>query len=100
MPRRAASPAPSENEVDILGSLFADKFDRDDHNAKPSVNTDLAGFDVSGLLDTAARAGDGENGDDEAFIALQQAASFRKGSGLKSGSAKKSGGFQAMGRLI
>jgi len=40
----------------------------------------------------------GNDDTDEAFIALQQAASFRKTSNLKGRTVKKGGGFQAMGK--
>lgn len=39
------------------------------------------------------------DGDDESFIAAQQAASNRKASNLKGRTVKKGGGFQAMGTL-
>ncbi|CAI4214843.1 unnamed protein product [Parascedosporium putredinis] len=91
MTRRAVSPALSENEVDIAGALFAD----DDDSAKLGGATSQDGFsfDADGIFNAG---GDGSD-DDEAFIALQQAASFRKGSNIKGKSVKKGGGFQAMG---
>ncbi|KFA71521.1 hypothetical protein S40288_08632 [Stachybotrys chartarum IBT 40288] len=85
MPRRAASPAPSETEIDIFGSLYPGEEDGDSY---PQGE-----LDVDGILN----APDGDNGDDEAFIALQQAASYRKASNLKGRTVKKGGGFQAMG---
>lgn len=89
MPRRGASPAPSEGEADIFDSIYHGE------------NGDFEGasgldFDFDGLLN-GPRA-DNEDGD-EAFIALQQAASFRKASNLKGRTVKKGGGFQAMGTL-
>lgn len=93
MAPRAASPALSENEVDIGASLFTDDIDQ----TKPTKTADQDGFgfDAEGVFN------EGEDGadDDEAFIALQQAASFRKSSNLKGRTVKKGGGFQAMGAL-
>jgi ATP-dependent RNA helicase DDX54/DBP10 len=95
MPRRAVSPAHSEAEVDILGSLFTDATDDGKTDFQASHAKDGFGFDAGGILDD-----DGDNDDadgDEAFIALKQAASFRKNSNVKGKSVKKGGGFQAMG---
>lgn len=89
MPRRAASPAPSEAEVDIFDSLYTEQIE----SSKPNQVAAAEGFDF--LND-----GQDEEDDDgdEAFIALKQAASYRKTSNMKSKSAKKnSGGFQSMG---
>ncbi|KAI0014430.1 ATP-dependent RNA helicase DBP10 [Xylariaceae sp. FL0662B] len=93
MKRRAVSPAASENEIDILGSLFTD--DVGAFNGKPEKRSvqDGFSFDVGDLLEGE----DGEDEGDEAFIALKQAASFRKAGNLKGKSVKKGGGFQAMG---
>ncbi|KAI0165478.1 ATP-dependent RNA helicase DBP10 [Xylariaceae sp. FL1272] len=91
MPRRAVSPAQSEHEADILGSLLTGH-DETSHTETKS----LAGFafDAAELFD----ADDGEEDDgDEAFIALKQAAAFRKSANLKGTTVKKGGGFQAMG---
>ncbi|KAK0391152.1 hypothetical protein NLU13_0653 [Sarocladium strictum] len=88
MPRRAASPAASEPELDILGSLYPGEDEGPSSGLAPDQ-----GFDIDGILDGA----DGEDGGDEAFIALQQAASNRKASNLKGRTVKKGGGFQAMG---
>lgn len=89
MPARAVSPAQSENEVDILGSLFTNQVRG--RQSKKNVAQQDVDFDFL----------DGDNGGDddgdEAFIALKQAASFRKTGNLKGKSAKKGGGFQAMG---
>ncbi|KAI4602415.1 ATP-dependent RNA helicase dbp10 [Pestalotiopsis sp. 9143b] len=95
MPRpRAVSPAQSEAEVDILGSLFTDGADDDKTSFQPSHAKDGFGFDAGGILDDE----DGDDADgDEAFIALKQAASFRKNANVKGNSVKKGGGFQAMG---
>ncbi|KAI1327521.1 ATP-dependent RNA helicase DBP10 [Xylariaceae sp. FL0255] len=87
MPRRAASPAPSENEIDILGSLLTAGDDA-------SLTKDGFAFDAADLLDAEAPANED---DDEAFIALKQAAAFRKNTNLKGNTVKKGGGFQAMG---
>ncbi|KAI0478952.1 ATP-dependent RNA helicase DBP10 [Xylariaceae sp. FL0804] len=92
MPRRAASPAASENEIDISSSLFADKPSAGGRKAKNGDAPADFGFDIGDLLG----GGDGrQDEDDEAFIALKQAASFRKTGNQKGKS--KSGGFQAMG---
>lgn len=89
MPRRAASPAPSDAEADIFESLYTEEID----TSKPNKAAAEEGFD---FLEDGQ---DGEDDDgDEAFIALKQAASYRKTSQMKSKSAKKSGGgFQTMG---
>lgn len=94
MPSRAVSPTPSENEVDILGSLFTNDIGRTNGKSKKSGAQNDVEFD---FLD----GGDGgEDDGDEAFIALKQAASFRKTGNLKGKSVKKGGGFQAMGSYI
>lgn len=90
MPRRAASPAPSDAEADIFDSLYTE----DIESTKPTQATVDAGFD---FLDDGQDGEDDDDGD-EAFIALKQAASYRKTSQMKSNTAKKSGqGFQTMG---
>nr|WNZ75280.1 ATP-dependent RNA helicase dbp10 [Trichoderma harzianum] len=90
--RRAASPAASEPELDILDSLYPG----DDDNGGQGMSKDgQDGLDFDSFLNAGA-AGGGEE-DDEAFIALQQAASYRKASNLKGRTVKKGGGFQAMG---
>ncbi|KAL6881217.1 P-loop containing nucleoside triphosphate hydrolase protein [Trichoderma novae-zelandiae] len=90
--RRAASPAPSEPELDILDSLYPG----DDDNGEQGLGKDgQDGLDFDGFFNAAAPGG-GED-DDEAFIALHQAASYRKASNLKGRTVKKGGGFQAMG---
>ncbi|KAH7328328.1 DEAD/DEAH box helicase [Stachybotrys elegans] len=89
MPRRP-SPTPSDPEIDILGSLYPGDDDVEDrYNGGAGGNE----FGVDDILD--APNGDGE--EDEAFIALQQAAFNRKASNLKGRTVKKGGGFQAMG---
>jgi hypothetical protein len=97
MPRRAVSPTPSENEVDILGSLYTDDFVVGDPRRPGKAPNDSNDFDIGGILDAAEVSQDGD-GEDEAFIALKQAAAFRKTSNLRGKSVKKGGGFQAMGR--
>lgn len=90
MPRRAASPAPSEAEADIFDALYTD----DIENSKPTQATVEEGFD---FLDDGQDDGQDDDGD-AAFIALKQAASYRKTSNMKTRAAKKSGGgFQSMG---
>ncbi|KAI1083424.1 ATP-dependent RNA helicase DBP10 [Whalleya microplaca] len=93
MPRRAVSPAASENEVDILGSLLTDDVGTSNGEAEKRGVQDGFGFDAVDLLE----GNDGEDDGDEAFIALKQAASFRKTGNVKGKSVKKGGGFQAMG---
>ncbi|KAJ4300302.1 ATP-dependent RNA helicase dbp10 [Collariella sp. IMI 366227] len=91
---RAASPAMSENEVDIAGSLFAnepEEYDDVRANKRP------ADFDLNALLYTGGDGDSDEADGDEAFIAMQQRRSNRKTGNLQGKSAKKSGGFQAMG---
>lgn len=92
MPRRAVSPARSEAEVDILGALFNDGADDANGDSQAGNAQTGFGFDAGGILD----ADDDADGD-EAFIALKQAASFRKNTNVKGNSVKKGGGFQAMG---
>lgn len=95
MPRRAArapSPAQSEPELDILGSLYPG--DDEDGARGAAAGIEL---DIDGILDVPHADDDG---DDEAFIALQQAASYRKASNLKGKTVKKGGGFQAMGKRL
>lgn len=92
--RRAASPAASEPELDILDSLYPGEGE----NGGQSFGADGGdGLDFDGFLNAGAGGGDGDDGD-EAFIALQQAASYRKASNLKGRTVKKGGGFQAMGK--
>lgn len=90
MPSRAVSLAPSENEVDILGSIFTNNRTSNKSSKKNGVQEDI-GFDFLDGEDG------GEDDGDAAFIALKQAASFRKTGNLKGKSVKKGGGFQAMG---
>ncbi|KAI1011205.1 hypothetical protein LB504_002606 [Fusarium proliferatum] len=89
MPQRGVSPTPSDGEIDIFGSLYPG-----DGENENGGNDGSADFDFDGLLN-APEPGNDDN--DEAFIALQQAASFRKASNLKGRTVKKGGGFQAMG---
>jgi ATP-dependent RNA helicase DDX54/DBP10 len=89
MPRRGASPAPSEGEADIFDSIYHGDGDNGDKDGASGLD-----FDFDGLLNGPDP---GNEDGDEAFIALQQAASFRKASNLKGRTVKKGGGFQAMG---
>lgn len=91
---RAASPALSENEIDILGSLLTGENETPHAKTKHAEMKDGFGFDVGELLD-----GDEDDGD-EAFIALKQAAAFRKNTNLKGTALKKGGGFQSMGNNL
>ncbi|RAL65733.1 hypothetical protein DID88_005401 [Monilinia fructigena] len=94
MPRRAASPALSENEFDITKSLFNDDIDGDDDDFGNITTKNVEPLDANGILDLGLESdGDG----DGAFISAQQAAANRKASNLKGQSVKKGGGFQAMG---
>ncbi|KAI0857634.1 ATP-dependent RNA helicase DBP10 [Xylaria cubensis] len=93
---RAVSPALSENEVDILGSLLTDGDETTSHmKTKHAEAQDGFSFDVGDLLD-GDDSGNEDDGD-EAFIALKQAAAFRKNTNLKGTTLKKGGGFQSMG---
>lgn len=98
MPHRAASPALSENEVDISNALFngdaSSDLDEDWGVSKPKPKPVSA--DDLNVLDGAGQDDDGDD-DDEAFIAATQAAANRKASNLKGRTVKKGGGFQAMG---
>lgn len=87
MPKRDLSPTPSEGEVDIFGSLAAEDFGGEATTAEDDL-------DFDGLINGVAN---GDDDGDEAFIALQQAASYRKATNLKGRTVKKGGGFQAMG---
>ncbi|KAI2628370.1 ATP-dependent RNA helicase DBP10 [Xylaria nigripes] len=94
---RAASPALSENEVDILGSLLTDGGEASHVKPSDAAMHDGISFDVSNLLGGTGGGNDNDDDDDEAFIALKQAAAFRKNANLKGTSLKKGGGFQSMG---
>ncbi|ESZ95213.1 ATP-dependent RNA helicase dbp10 [Sclerotinia borealis F-4128] len=94
MPRRAASPTLSENDFDITKSLFNDDLDGDDDDFGNTTTKNVEPLDANGILDLGLESdGDG----DGAFISAQQAAANRKSSNVKGQSAKKGGGFQAMG---
>lgn len=81
---RDVSPARSEAEVDIFESLTTGDVPKGNNN----LATAEEGF---GFLDDVDEDGD------EAFIALKQAASYRKTTNLKGKTGQKSGGFQSMG---
>ncbi|CAD6576283.1 MAG: ATP-dependent RNA helicase dbp10 [Alectoria sarmentosa] len=95
MSHRAPSPAVSENEVDITGTLFEGgssagsdddgKTQHPDRKARMLEPRDMP--DLEGDFSS----------DDAGFIAETQAASNRKASNIKGRSVKKGGGFQAMG---
>ncbi|KAK7414857.1 ATP-dependent RNA helicase dbp10 [Neonectria magnoliae] len=89
MPQRGGSPTPSEGEIDILGSLYPGDGENASKDGPSGVD-----FDFDGFLNAPVP---GNDDGDEAFIALQQAASFRKSTNLKGRTVKKGGGFQAMG---
>ncbi|KAI9709564.1 MAG: ATP-dependent RNA helicase dbp10 [Bogoriella megaspora] len=90
---RDTSPAVSENEVDISNSLSKIS-EKKDEVTQPSITRST--IDVRVARDQGRNL-DEEEIDDEAFIAIQQAASNRKSSNLKGKTVKKGGGFQAMG---
>lgn len=93
MGARRASPARSEGEIDILDSLYHEGNDTRASNSGQGHDE----LDFDGLINNA---GDHQgDDDDEGFIALRQAASYRKASNLKGRTVKRSGGFQAMGLL-
>ncbi|KAM0563521.1 hypothetical protein ACHAPJ_001242 [Fusarium lateritium] len=91
MPQRGVSPTPSDGEIDIFGSLYPGEGDNENGGNGGDAGLD---FDFDGLLNGPEP---GNDDTDEAFIALQQAASFRKATNLKGRTVKKGGGFQAMG---
>jgi len=93
MPHRADSPAASEFEFDITKSLFQDNVDAGDDDFAFTASKDIGTLDAGAILD-----GELDSDGDDAFIASQQAASYRKGVNIKGKSVKKGGGFQAMGR--
>jgi len=99
---RAVSPALSENEVDILGSLLTGESQTSSHvKPKHAEVQDGFGFDATDLLNgDSGGVIDDDDDDDEAFIALKQAAAFRKNTNVKGNSLKKGGGFQAMGEYF
>ncbi|KAK4193763.1 putative ATP-dependent RNA helicase DBP10 [Podospora australis] len=98
MGRRAASPTPSEHEVDIAGSLFANDGDSDNDFEVVANNKGDADFDLDfGNLLQGGGDGDSDADGDEEFIASKQRSSNRKSSNLQGKSVKKGGGFQAMG---
>ena len=96
MPRRSPSPAPSENEIDIFGSLV-DNQDSDNERSEARAKPNDFDLDFGDIL----RAGNDEDGsdDDDAFIASALRRSNRKSSNLQGKTVKKGGGFQAMGML-
>ena len=107
MPRRAASPTPSENEVDIGKALFNDDSDNEitskkHHTKKGAVTNSGLDLDFNDLLGNGDNTlptfnGEGDDDGDEAFIASLTRSSQRKSSNVQGKSVKKGGGFQAMG---
>jgi ATP-dependent RNA helicase DDX54/DBP10 len=94
MKRRAASPTPSEGEIDIAGALF------DDLDDPPETTQGAPDFDFGNLLRNGDDDDDDEDDDGDAeFIASRQRISNRKSSNLQGKTVKKGGGFQAMGAL-
>ncbi|KAK4178203.1 P-loop containing nucleoside triphosphate hydrolase protein [Triangularia setosa] len=95
MKRRAASPTPSEHEVDIAGSLFADESDDNFEIVKKGRETDFD-LDFGDLLTTGADGDEDADGDEE-FIASQLRKSNRKTTNQQGKTVKKGGGFQTLG---
>ncbi|KAI1950500.1 ATP-dependent RNA helicase dbp10 [Ophidiomyces ophidiicola] len=95
MPRRAPSPAGSEQEFDIANTLFGNA-DTSDVETVPTKGkpSNLLSLDVmaDGIND-----GNSEADEDAAFIAAHQAVANRKATNLKGRSVRKGGGFQVMG---
>ena len=86
MPHRAASPAVSENDIDISGALFGAEDTATAESNKVPTNFENLNLEID------------ENDDEDAsFIASLQAASNRKASTLKGRTVKKGGAFQSMG---
>ncbi|KAL2890367.1 ATP-dependent RNA helicase DBP10 [Ceratocystis lukuohia] len=91
-----------DNEIDIFDSLNTQDNDEDDGKKKryniEAEDTEY-GFDFDSMMNGEGKddGGDGGEDDDEAFIALRQAAQFRKTTNIQGKSVKKGGGFQAMG---
>ena len=98
MPRRAASPTPSEHEIDILGSLVDDR-DGDDGQFKGPKKSNDFDLDFGNILKAGGDDGDSED-DDDAFIASSLRSSNRKNTNLQGKTVKKGGGFQAMGTFF
>ena len=91
MKRKAASPTPSEGEVDIAGALF-DELDDTPKTAQSAPDLDFHNLLTNGNDED----GEGDDGDAE-YIASRQRSSNRKSSNLQGKLVKKGGGFQAMG---
>ncbi|RLL98186.1 ATP-dependent RNA helicase dbp10 [Aspergillus turcosus] len=96
MPRRAASPAMSENEFDITGALFQNDSDSDNEQPSAKSKRQPPKKVPSQALDFLGDVNEDDD-DDEAFIAEKQTSANRKASNLKGHTVKKGGGFQAMG---
>jgi ATP-dependent RNA helicase DDX54/DBP10 len=96
MPRRAASPAMSENEFDITGALFQNDSDSDNEQLSAKTKRQPPKKVPSQALDFLGDVNDDDD-DDEAFIAEKQTSANRKASNLKGRTVKKGGAFQAMG---
>lgn len=94
MPRRAPSPAVSENEIDISGVLFHGGSNAGSDDDGQTQHPDRKAR-MLGPREMPDLEGDFSS-DDAGFIAETQAASNRKASNIKSKSVK-GGGFQAMG---
>ena len=93
MPHRIASPAASENDLDISHSLFdgGDVLSSTDEVTSQHPDRKARMYGTESMLEAES------DSDDAGIIAEAQAASNRKASTLKGRSVKKGGGFQAMG---
>lgn len=82
--------------MDIFGSIYPG----DDAPGSKKLGTADAedDFDFDGLMSGHGQGGNDDDDGDEAYIALKQAASFRKTTNLKGKTGKKGGGFQSMGK--
>ena len=96
MPARVASPAISEQGIDISGTLTSSTQNVKDATGKQSnIDDGLISNDPRAIADIVHEDSSGDG--DDAFIATHQASSNRKASTSKTKSSKKSGGFQSMG---
>jgi len=100
MSHQVPSRALSEQEFDISGALAAEDI-QDGSISKDDFPRLEAAYSQEDRLDRTTsltnEIGGSSDGDDEAFIASQQAASNRKSSNVKCRSVKKGGGFQTLG---
>ena len=88
-PRRVA---PSEDEVDIHASLFADDLEPVEDGG--GIVTDMADLDMGGILEGAGKEGAGGSDDDEDDDLATWSARLQNRERRKKA---KGGGFQALG---